>query len=403
MKKLTKLLSAVTALAVVSAAGVTGLANASADVTSNAAAYSVKEYTPDQYDTINYYGGVGDINPSDGDGIVTFAHAGLVTPLEGANIEFNTSFKTLSAKSVDNGGDGVDCWLTYSFSKNVVDITSDGTIPSPASGADGVFLHITNYSGNTAPNCVEMQIVQRLNGNTQTVSTSFVDNIVDVRMTFSLAQVEDTYTLTLYKMDTTEAIKTISGLALNSEAFVNDKGQTFVSTAIYEGAGCDGNHWEHRGLSIYSVQAYNEDIGASDVVLSQTEYTYEDVACTPDVTVTVGGVELVNGVDYAVEYLNNNAVGIATAKVVFYGTLGGNVVEKEFVINAAPAVEPPSSEDQTSTPDASVDEGNSSVEAPATSDENADKGNGCGSAITLGSVATLLALGGVVLFVKKRS
>jgi hypothetical protein len=293
--------------------------------------------------------------------------------------------------------------LTYSFSKNVVDITSDGTIPSYASGADGVFLHITNYSGNTAPNCVEMQIVQRLNGNTQTVSTSFVDNIIDVRMTFSLAQVEDTYTLTLYKMDTTETIKTISGLALNSEAFVNDKGQTFVSTAIYEGAGCDGNHWEHRGLSIYSVQAYNEDIGASDVVLSQTEYTYEDVACTPDVTVTVGGVELVNGVDYAVEYLNNNAVGIATAKVVFYGTLGGNVVEKEFVINAAPVVEPPSSEDQTSTPDASVDEGNSSVEAPATSDKNADKGNGCGSVITLGSVATLLALGGVVLFVKKRS
>lgn len=397
MNKLTKLLSAVTAFAVVAAAGVTAKANVVADAEEATATYSVKEYTPDQYDTVNYYGGAGDINPEDGDGITTFAHIGLVTPLEGADINFDTSFTLLSKKAVEEGGTGVDGWVTYSFAKTPADISSDGTIPSYASGADGVFLHVTNYSGTTAPNCVEVQLVQRLNGETTTLGVVFVDNIVNERMNFSLAQGESgAYTLTLTKLSDGQVLYSAENLPLNTAAFVNENGQTYFSTAIYEGEGCDGNHWEHRGLSIYSVDAYNVDIAADDVVLSQTEYTYAESACSPDVTVTVGGATLVNGVDYAVEYSDNDAVGTATAKVIFYGALGGNVVEKQFVINA------PVSD---TTSDTASDETSEATSDTKDSDSSKDEDNGafgCSSMVTMGSMVTVLALGGVALLAKKR-
>lgn len=404
MSKFAKILSAVTALAVVAVAGITTV-NVSANAEETAVQYSVKEYAPDQYDTINYYGGAGDINPEDGDGITTFAHIGLVTPLEGANINFDTSFTLLSKKAVEEGGTGVDGWVTYSFAKTPADISSDGTIPSYASGADGVFLHVTNYSGTTAPNCVEVQLVQRLNGATETLGVTFVDNIVNERMNFSLAKGEDgSYTLTLKKLGTEDVLYSAANLPLNTEAFVNENGQTYFSTAIYEGEGCDGNHWEHRGISIYSVDAYNVDIAAENVVLSQTEYTYEDSACTPDVSVTLDGAELVNGVDYAVEYLNNEAVGTATAKVVFYGELGGNVIEKQFEIKAAPVVdEPTTSEDQGADSSSAPSDVATSSDAPASSNNDVkEKDGGCGSVVAFGSIAAMLALGGVALFARKR-
>lgn len=452
MSKFSKILSAVTALAVVAVTGIT-MTNVSASADEASTTYSVKEYTPDKYDTINYYGGAGDIDPADGDGITTFAHIGLTTPLEGENIDFDTSFKLYSKKTVEEGGDGIDGWVTYSFAKTPADISSDGTIPSHASGADGVFIHVTNYSGTTAPNCVEVQIVQRLNGETVTLVTNFVDNIVNERMNFSLAQGEDgTYTWTLTKLGTEDVLYSVDKLSLNTEAFVNENGQTYFSTAIFEGAGCDGNHWEHRDVSIYSVDAYNVDIAAEDVVLSQTEYTYEGSACAPDVTVTLGGAELVNGVDYMVEYLNNQEVGTATAKVTFYGELGGNVVEKQFEIKAAPVIdepvssddqgadsssvpedepassedqatdsgsvsedEPVSSEDQTADSSTAANEDQSadsssasgdvatSSDAPASSNNDVkEKDGGCGSVVAFGSIAAMLALGGVALFARKR-
>lgn len=419
MKKFTKLLSAVTALAVVATAGITASVNASAEGAEEAAAnYSVKEYTPDKYDLIDFYGAGGDIEPSAGDGVTTFAHVGLITPMEGANINFNTNFNLLSKQGTDIGGDGVDGWLTYSFTKEAIVATEgDKVVPNYGSpiAPQGIFMHVTNYSSDSAPNCVEVQFVQSdgTNGNTPVAASIFLDNAVNVPFNFSLAQAEDgTYTWTVTKLEDNSVLKEVTGLAFNPDNFVNEDGQTYFSTAIYEGVGCDGNHWEHRGVAIFNVDAYNVDVAAEDVVLSQTEYVYEDAACTPEVTVTLDGATLVNGVDYGVEYVNNDAVGTATAKVIFYGELGGNVVEKEFVINAPveddPIVDPgttsenPSDEPSDETSDTNS-ETNGSSETTSDSNENEDDdSSGCFSAVTFGGLSAILALGGVMLFAKKR-
>ena len=354
-----------------------------------------KQYVPDKYDFVNFYGGVGDIDEDKGDGITTFAHAGLITPLNAHNIEMNTSFKLLSKKAVEEGGNGVDGWLTYSFAKTPADIESDSTIPSYANGTDGLFFHITNYSGTTAPNCVEVQVVQRVNGATATLETKWVDNALNVRLSFSLAKGEDgKYVWTLKKMGTEEVVYTLGNLDLNEDAFVNEKGQTFFSTAIYEGPGCDGNHWEHRDLSVYGVTAFNENITAESVTLSQTEYTYEEGGkYAPSVTVTVNGNTLKNGEDYDVEYLNNSAVGTATAKVVFHGVYGGNTVEKDYTIKEA------------EKPDSSSDTGSSDTGSGSGSNKPTESSEeGCiGSMGVASVVGVALVLGSLIVFKKKEN
>lgn len=397
MSNLKKILGTVVAFALVAAAALGMDAGVRANAEETAVSYSVKEYTPDKYDWIDFYGGVGDINPEDGDGVTTFAHAGLLTPLEGENIEFDTSFTLLSKKAVEEGGAGVDAWVTYSFSKVPAEITSDGTIPSYASGSDDVFLHITNYSGTTAPNCVEVQVVQRLNGETVTLDTKFVDNAVGVRTTFRLAKGNDgNYTWTLQEMGTDKVLYTLGGLAFDTAAFVNDHGQTYFSTAIYEGPGCDGNHWEHRGVSVYGLNAYTADITADCVTLSPAEYTYQEGnTYSPEVTVTIGGETLINGEDYTVTYENNNAVGTATAKVTFYGEYGGNIVEKDYLINAPAEPEDP---DDSKDPEDSKDPGDSGKP-----DDSQEEKGGCGSSVVAASMmGVVLVLGGVALFLKKR-
>ena len=97
-----------------------------------------KQYVPDKFDFVDFYGAVGDIEKDKGDGVTTFAHAGLITPLNASNIKMNTSFNLLSKKTVAEGGDDVDGWLTYSFSKTPADKQSDNTIPSYANGTDEI-------------------------------------------------------------------------------------------------------------------------------------------------------------------------------------------------------------------------------------------------------------------------
>lgn len=355
-----------------------------------------KQYVPDKFDFVDFYGAVGDIEKDKGDGVTTFAHAGLITPLNASNIKMNTSFNLLSKKTVAEGGDDVDGWLTYSFSKTPADISSDNTIPSYANSTDGLFFHITNYSGTTAPNCVEVQVVQRINGTTTTLETKFVDNAIDVRVSFSLTKGEDgKYTWTLKKMGTDDVVYTLGNLALNEEAFVNEKGQTFLSTAIYEGKGCDGEHYKHRDFSVYSVTAFNENITADSVTLAQSEYTYEEgVKHSPGVTVELNGNTLINGEDYEVEYLNNEAVGTATAKVVFHGLYGGNEVSKEYTIKEAEKTD---------------GSGTGSSDANSSSGTGTDKPEerndiGCSGSMGVASVAGIaLVLGSLVVFKKRKT
>lgn len=401
MRRLNKLFSAALALSLV--AGVTLATNVTANAEeAEAPSLSVKTYVPDKYDAVDYYGGAGDIDPADGDGVTTFAHAGLVTPLEGLDVDFNTQFKLLSKNSVENGGDNVDGWVTYSFSAAPADISSDKTYPYYGGGGNGIFFHITNYSGSAAPNCVEVQVQQMVDGApTAIVNSFFLDNALNTPVNFSLEQQDDaTFTWTITRLSDNVVLKELTGLNIDSALFVNELGQTFVSTAVYEGGGCDGNHWEHRGVAWYSVQAYTYDITAEDVALSQESYEYEEGGTyTPDTTVTVNGTALTKDVDYMVEYENNTAVGTAKAKLTFFGVYGGNVVEKEFAItekevpteSASESEEPASASDAPATGDSASD--GSVGDEPATS---------CFGSVGLGVVGVLLTLGGAVMFAKKR-
>ncbi len=376
---------------------------ASAEGVAIATACSVKTYVPDQYDTVNFYGGVGDINPEDGDGITTFAHAGLVTPLQGSNVQMDTQFTLLSKKSVEEGGNGVDGWVTYSFSAAPADISSDKTYPyyTVDGTASGYFLHITNYSGTTAPNCVEVQFVKSVSGATEGVSTFFLDNAVNTPITLSLVKGDDgLYDLTFTRRSDSAELKSVADLSLDESLFVNEHGQTFWSTAIYEEDGrCDGNHWEHRGVSISSVQAYTQNITAGDVTLSQDSYEMtENGVYAPTTTVKVGDVELQAEVDYSVAYVDNDKAGTAKAVLTFYGVYGGNVVEKTFTITepVIPEVSTPEeSTPEASTPEASTPEGSA--------DKEDKKDSGCGSVVGLGVGAlTLLALGGGVALNRRK-
>ena len=393
IKKLLSTLAVVALIAVVALGTNAGLSVSAEEGTSLAE----KQYVPDKFDFVDFYGAVGDIEKDKGDGVTTFAHTGLITPLNASNIKMNTSFKLLSKKGVAEGGDGVDGWLTYSFSKTPADISSDNTIPSYANSTDGLFFHITNYSGTTALNCVEVQVVQRINGIHATLETKFVDNAIDVRVSFSLTKGDDgKYTWTLKKMGTEDVVYTLGGLNLNEEAFVNEQGQTFFSTAIYEGPGCDGNHYEHRDLSVYSVTAFNENITADSVTLSESEYTYEEgVKHSPTATVELNGNTLINGEDYEVEYLNNEAVGTATAKVVFHGLYGGNEVSKEYTIKEAEETDSSSGTGSSETDNSSGTDTGKPAEKPDI---------GCAGSMGVASVAGIaLVLGSLVIFKKKKT
>ena len=81
-----------------------------------------------------------------------------------------------------------------------------------------------------------------------------------------------------------------------------------------------------------------EPIDLSDAVISgvASEYTYTGSAIEPEVTVTLGGVELNKDVDYTVEYGSNvNAGNNATIAVTGVGAYDGTA-HASFIINPAP-------------------------------------------------------------------
>lgn len=363
---------------------------------------SAKTYVPEGVDLVDYYGGAGNV---EGGGFTTFAHAGLLVPFEGTKIEMETQFKLLSKKTVEEGGDNVDGWITYSFSAEPAQAGNDKSYPYYGGGVSGYFLHITNYSGTTAPNCVEVQVVKSVDGATEMVRSFFLDNALDERIDFSLVKGEDDkYSLTFAKAADDSVLKTETGFELDESLFINAKGQTFLSTAIYEDAGCDGNHWEHRGMAVFSMQAYTYDASAAVVKLAQDRYEYEEgMICKPAVTVEVGEKTLTAEKDYYVEYADNKAVGTGKVYVYFINEYAGNpAAEKTF------AIEEKQNEDSTDSAD-SVNSAGSTDSTQSSASANSSSGSsgttstesGCGSSMAAGAFAALL-LGGCALLAKKK-
>lgn len=380
MRRLKNWMSAVLALTMTAFAAAAATATVSG-CAEEAPAMSAKTYVPEKVDLVDYYGGGGDV---DGGGFTTFAHAGLLVPFEGTKVEMETQFKLLSKKTVEEGGDNVDGWVTYSFSASPAQAGNDKSYPYFGGGGNGYFLHITNYSGTTAPNCVEVQVVKSVEGATETIRTFFLDNALNEKLDFSLAKGTDgKYSLTFAKASDDSVLKSETGLELDAALFINERGQTFLSTAIYEGEGCDGNHWEHRGMAVFSMQAYTYDAASAEVTLSEDKYEFEEgKTYKPAVTVKVGTKTLAADEDYYVEYADNKAVGTGKAIVYFINEYAGNSsIEKAFVI-----------EEKQAPADSSTSSGASSSES-ATSEKDSS-GGGCGSSVAIGSVLLALAAGG---------
>ena len=76
-------------------------------------------------------------------------------------------------------------------------------------------------------------------------------------------------------------------------------------------------------------------IPAGLITISKESYTYSGEACTPKVKITIGGIELVNGVDYVCKYTENVDVGTATITCTGKGHYYG-VKTKRFKIKRKP-------------------------------------------------------------------
>lgn len=304
---------------------------------------SVKSYTPDKYDFHDYWGGVGDIDEG---GITTFAHASGLIPLKGDAIHMETSAFLLSKQAKDVGGDEVDGWLTYSFSSTVGG-GSDNSFPYNGGAVSGYFVHITNYSATATPNTVEIQFVKSVDGATETVISGFVDNLItntgtlandEIVFSLDLKKVGDSYTIKFTNLATEAVLIEVPGLPLDESLFINEKGQTFFSTAIYEGPGCDGNHWEHRGIRLYSFDAYTYDAAGVEVELDHDSFAYDGLAHLPEVSVKLNEKELVADVDYYIEGKGLTEVGEGKVVVNFIGDYAGNTaIEKAFNVLAIDA------------------------------------------------------------------
>ena len=61
--------------------------------------------------------------------------------------------------------------------------------------------------------------------------------------------------------------KEVTDITIDDSILMNASGQTFVSTTIYEGPGCDGKHWEHRAVKFYTYNAYTYDTTGAVVTL----------------------------------------------------------------------------------------------------------------------------------------
>ena len=358
MKKLTKL--ACLLVGIMMFAAMFAVTPAFAD--EHAETYSAKTYVPEAADFVNYWGGVGDLSEDD--------------------------------------GDGIDGWVTYSFSKQPGGNKEDNTFPYYSGAVDGIFLHITNYSGTTAPNCVEVQVVKRENGEfAPIVPTFFLDNAVNVPMTLSLVKAENgKYTLTFTKIADGTVLKKVEEIEINEALFVNEKGQTFFSTAIYEADGCDGQHWLHRGVAVFSAEVYTPDLTNAVVTLEQTEYEFDETvtAYKPAVTVKFGEKTLENNVDYFVTYKNNKEIGTAEVIVAFIGEYAGNASKTvTFEIK-----------ENSSSGDQSSDTGSSGTTTGETSgspsDNPAEDDGGCTGAAGISAIASVLGMA-VVLVAKKRA
>ena len=135
---------------------------------------------------------------------------------------------------------------------------------------------------------------------------------------------------------------------IDTSHWKNTNGSNTDSRTTWYRSDADINTWFYVKIMHNSALRYQQyrievrergTLAATNVSLSQNEYTYSGSACTPRVTATCNGRVLSEGADYEVSYKNNVEAG--TGKVTVTG-LDGYVgtVTKEFTINKKPVATP---------------------------------------------------------------
>lgn len=283
------------------------------------------QYSP-RYEEVRDFYGIG--GPIEG-GIRMAADASLAVPMNGADIEIVTTFNLQSANSVANGGEGVDTWLTYSFTKQVP--ANGDAIPSNAHSNRGLYFVITNYSGTAAPNTVEVQV--HLNGYHDEDPKFFLDNAVNTKIVISLEKTFDgKFNLTFKNHASGTVLFSAPNNVLSESDFVNEHGQTYLSTAM----------WTNNGsvrptVDVFGVNKLAPKVSGVEVSLDEETFVYDGEEHEPVATVTLDEVTLVEDVDYVVDYTNNINVGSGQVAVTLIGEFDQQVITKDFAITAADA------------------------------------------------------------------
>lgn len=282
-------------------------------------------YSPLHSEVKDYYGMGSEIEG----GIRMAADATLAVPMNGSDIEFVTTFNLQSANSIANGGDGVDTWLTYSFTKSIP--SNGNAIPSNAHANQGLYFVITNFSGASAPNTVEVQV--HMNGYHDADPKFFLDNAVNTKIIFSLEKTPDgKFDLTFKNYETGTILFTAPGNDLNEDDFVNNLGQTYLSTAMWTSNGS-----VRPTVDVFSLNKLANNANGIEVTLSEDEFVYNGQEQVPVITATFGDIVLSEGVDYIVNITDNLNVGTAQVMVTLIGDYDRQVIVKNFNIIAANA------------------------------------------------------------------
>lgn len=90
----------------------------------------------------------------------------------------------------------------------------------------------------------------------------------------------------------------------------------------------------YTGTVTKTFRINQADISSSTVAVSDTNFTYDGDAKTPDVTVKTGNTTLIEDGDYAVAYLDNTNAGTAKVMITGKGNYTGSL-EAAFTINKA--------------------------------------------------------------------
>ena len=142
-----------------------------------------------------------------------------------------------------------------------------------------------------------------------------------------------------------KSVKSIENMAFEQctelKEIVIPESVTFIYSEAFRGCSDELCIIGKKG-SYADIFAYNHDIkfkqlitdiSNCEVSLDKEKYLFEGSAVEPKTTVRLDGIELTRGIDYNVEYSDNDKVGTATVTVIGIGNYGGTAAVNFDIVN----------------------------------------------------------------------